>query len=263
MVRSADGSDITKKAIKRMKKLNDILDEIFDDAVDAYAGKTEPTDISLRSALDESSWVVGNTLDSALEWFILDFEYGEVAEKISVKYSCAEEFTWADFGEQEFQVNDSRGMYEIVKTLADQLKPDCVLTSQIVKCIRQDDQHVHVETVNGSFKAKQVIVTASVGVLQSDLIRFEPELPDWKRRAINDIKMTSYTKVFVKWERKWWDNQFLHTLLVPSEDYVGIKWQLASLVSFDDSDPRSNMLCMTVVGEDARKVQLMTDQQIS
>lgn len=79
-------------------------------------------------------------------------------------------------------MTDPRGMFAIVKSLVDQLNPDCLLTSQIVKCIRHNDEHVIVETATGSsFRAKHVIVTASIGVLQSDLIRFEPSLPDWKK----------------------------------------------------------------------------------
>ena len=154
-------------------------------------------------------------------------------------------------------------MSSIIESMASTLDPKCLLTSQLVKRVSYEDDGVEIETNTQIIKAAKVLVTASVGVLQSQLINFQPELPEWKKNAINDIQMTSYIKVFATWQKKWWDTKFLHKLLVPKDEQSGIKWRLASLVSQDDSDPRSNMLCLTVVGNDAREVQTLSDDDIS
>jgi hypothetical protein len=38
------------------------------------------------------------------------------------------------------------------------------------------------------------------------LINFSPALPQWKIKAIQSTVMTSYVKVFVLWEKRWWDD---------------------------------------------------------
>jgi monoamine oxidase len=56
-----------------------------------------------------------------------------------------------------------------------------------------------------------------------------PALPDWKRRALNSIKMTSYVKVFVAWESKWWKNENpkgqTYTLLLDDGE-EGKRWRM-------------------------------------
>ena len=36
------------------------------------------------------------------------------------------------------------------------------------------------------------------------MIKFEPELPPWKLKAINEVKMTRWTKVFCKFKTNFW-----------------------------------------------------------
>ena len=36
--------------------------------------------------------------------------------------------------------------------------------------------------------AKKAIVTFSLGVLQSNSVKFKPELPDWKQEAIHGVR---------------------------------------------------------------------------
>lgn len=53
--------------------------------------------------------------------------------------------------------------------------------------------------------ADHVLVTFSVGVLQHDDVVFHPPLPDWKVEAVESMKMGTYTKIFLQFDRKWWD----------------------------------------------------------
>jgi monoamine oxidase len=60
---------------------------------------------------------------------------------------------------------------------------------------------VAVETDRGTIEARQVIVTVSMGVLQSGLIRFDPALPDWAQAAIDGLPMGSMNKIVVGFRR--------------------------------------------------------------
>ncbi|CAL1367633.1 unnamed protein product [Linum trigynum] len=55
-----------------------------------------------------------------------------------------------------------------------------------------------------SVEAKYAIVSVSLRVLQSNLIKFIPNLPEWKRRAVNEFDMGDFTKIFMKFLRKFW-----------------------------------------------------------
>ena len=54
---------------------------------------------------------------------------------------------------------------------------------------------VRIETNRGTIEARAVIVTVSTGVLASGSIRFDPELPDWKEKAIGEIPMGLLAKI--------------------------------------------------------------------
>ena len=45
-----------------------------------------------------------------------------------------------------------------------------------------------------------VVCTTSLGVLQKEQIEFIPPLPDWKKRAIHEIGMFCFAKVFARFD---------------------------------------------------------------
>jgi len=57
------------------------------------------------------------------------------------------------------------------------------------------------------YTADHVLCTFSTGVLSSDFVKFSPPLPDWKKEAIATMPMSVYTKVFVKFPYKFWDDR--------------------------------------------------------
>jgi monoamine oxidase len=60
---------------------------------------------------------------------------------------------------------------------------------------------VRIGTSRGTLEARAAIVTVSTGVLQSGAIRFAPELPDWKRSAIDALPMGHCNKIAVSFQR--------------------------------------------------------------
>ena len=71
--------------------------------------------------------------------------------------------------------------------------------------------HVVVKDANGDqYRAHKVIVTASVGVLQSETIRFTPELPDSTVEAYNNIGMGRGMKVALRFSKQFWQSKMAY-----------------------------------------------------
>lgn len=84
------------------------------------------------------------------------------------------------------------------KQVIDILKQDLrILTSIPVKRISYSDK-VQVITENEEvFEADRVIVTVPLAILQKELIKFEPELPSYKKKAINQTGCGMMDKLVV------------------------------------------------------------------
>lgn len=63
---------------------------------------------------------------------------------------------------------------------------------------------VHLDTDLGTFSAAQAVVTAPVGVLQSDAMSFKPALPDPIAHALAGFRMNAFEKVFLRFEHRFW-----------------------------------------------------------
>lgn len=77
-----------------------------------------------------------------------------------------------------------------------------------VNRVNYTDSGVTLHLANGkTLTADHLLVTVSVGVLQHEEdLAFNPPLPSWKHEAIETMKMATYTKIFLKFDRKWWDD---------------------------------------------------------
>jgi monoamine oxidase len=77
--------------------------------------------------------------------------------------------------------------------------------NQVVQTIRYDTDGVIVETDRDSFAASRVIITLPIGVLQSDSIRFSPDLPAWKTASIQQIGSGTLQKAVLRFSKAFWD----------------------------------------------------------
>ncbi|MEM9332036.1 MAG: NAD(P)/FAD-dependent oxidoreductase [Pseudomonadota bacterium] len=64
---------------------------------------------------------------------------------------------------------------------------------------------VSVSTPSGDIRAKACIVTASPGVLASGSIKFTPDLPVWKRDAVNNLPMGLLAKIALQFDGERFD----------------------------------------------------------
>ena len=69
-----------------------------------------------------------------------------------------------------------------------------------VTAVDRSGPGVRVETERGTIEGKACIVTVSTGVLNAGAIRFTPDLPDWKARAIADLPMGLLAKITLQFK---------------------------------------------------------------
>lgn len=83
---------------------------------------------------------------------------------------------------------------------------------------------VAVETTAGRFEADFVVVTASLGVLKTGAIDFNPPLPAAKKAAIDDLKMGVLNKVCLKFPHTFWDQNTNMLLRTPDAEATWPAW---------------------------------------
>jgi monoamine oxidase len=89
-----------------------------------------------------------------------------------------------------------------------------------VSTVRHDGAGVHVATSAGAFSGREAVITLPVGVLRAGAVRFDPELPADRLRAINDIGFGLVNRVVLRFPRVFWPatTQFIgHASLEPGE----------------------------------------------
>ncbi|HLP23010.1 MAG TPA: NAD(P)/FAD-dependent oxidoreductase, partial [Microbacteriaceae bacterium] len=74
-----------------------------------------------------------------------------------------------------------------------------------VSRIDWDADGVTVHSSQGVHRARHVIVTVPVGVLQSGAVEFEPPLPEPVDSALWSFRMNDFEKVVLRFEERFWD----------------------------------------------------------
>ncbi|KAI8237465.1 Polyamine oxidase [Colletotrichum sp. SAR 10_77] len=194
------------------------LQSLYDNATEEYqydAGEIilqNQLDRSARAGLAIAGWKPGSEpLAQAIEWSSIDFEYANPPEKTSQQYSVVNTNTsfqrWAD---ENNLVHDDRGFATFFKEEAKLFLDESsqLKLKTIVKNITYSSESVTVYNDDGNcITADYAICTFSLGVLQKEVVNFSPELPRWKRTAIQSMTMGTYTKIFMQFkpEDVFWD----------------------------------------------------------
>ncbi|CAL4941463.1 unnamed protein product [Urochloa decumbens] len=130
---------------------------------------------------------------------------------------------------------------------------------QVVREVTYSPSGVTVKTEeNEVYRADYVMVSVSLGVLQTDLIRFTPQLPAWKIINIYQFDMALYTKIFLEFPKKFWpEGPGTEFFLYASgrRGYYPI-WQ-----HFEKQYPGSNVLLVTVTDDESRRIEQQPDNQ--
>ncbi|KAJ1686401.1 hypothetical protein LUZ63_017791 [Rhynchospora breviuscula] len=225
-------------------------------------------DISILTMQRLKNHVPSTPLDMVIDYYNFDYEFAEPPRVTSLQ-NTVPLATFADFGEDVYFVADQRGYQSVVYYVANQflkserstgaITDSRLMLNKVVREIRYSARGVTVVTEDGSvYNADYVMVSASIGVLQTKLIKFTPDLPKWKILAMYQFDMAVYTKIFVKFPTKFWpEGNGTQFFLYANErrGYYGI-WQ-----SFEREYPGSNVLLVTVTDEESRRIEQQSDEE--
>lgn len=207
-------------------------------------------DIPARVGLQLMGWKSRQPIEKVLEYSRLDFEHAKPPELVS--------FYQLFSRGRDFFVSDSRGLWSLYEDLYIPLEKHILLRETVEKISYFSDS-VEVQTKsNKTFVADYVLCTFSSGVLASDTITFDPPLPEWKQEAIYKNPMSVYTKIFLKFPRKFWDD---HEYILHASKTRGYFPILQDLDRPGMLLSGSGILLITVTGDEGRRIEKQTDEE--
>ncbi|KAK4414487.1 Polyamine oxidase 1 [Sesamum alatum] len=196
-------------------------------------------------------------IELAIDFILHDFEMAEV-EPIS---------TYVDFGEREFLVADERGYEHLLHTMAatflstsdGEISDTRLKLNKVVRELQHSRNGVSVKTEDGGvYEANYVILSVSIGVLQTHLISFYPPLPRWKTEAISNCDIMVYTKVFLKFPHQFWPCGPGKEFFIYAHERRGYYtfWQ-----HMENAYPGSNILVVTLTNGESKRIEAQSDQE--
>ncbi|MCL7023107.1 hypothetical protein MKW94_022667 [Papaver nudicaule] len=251
------------------QKIVDSAEEFFQFSVNVSASLSSngAEDVSILTAERLRNKVPSTPIEKALEYFRYDSQQGEPPRLTSLRNTVPLP-TFADFGDDIYFVADPRGYESVVHYIAKQflttnkageINDPRLLLNKAVTEIHYSGSGVTVKTQDGGvYNAGYVMVSASIGVLQTDLISFVPPLPDWKLLAIYQFDLSVYTKIFIKFPYKFWPTGNGTEFFVYAHERRGYytNWQ-----QLENEYPGANCLLVTVTDDESRRIEQQPDSK--
>ncbi|KAJ0982225.1 hypothetical protein J5N97_010480 [Dioscorea zingiberensis] len=247
----------------------DMVDKVegFGEKLGAGLHPSGKDDLSLLAMQRLMNHVPTDPVGMAVDYFTYDYEFAEPPRVTSMQ-NTVPLATFNNFGDDVYFVADQRGYSSVVDHLAHQfLKTDKegkivdprLMLNKVVRHISYSGSGVTVMTEDGKkYEADYVMVSVSVGVLQTHLIRFKPDLPHWKILALYQFDMAVYTKIFVKFPSTFWPTGNGTEFFMYASERRGYYpiWQ-----QFEKQYPGANVLLVTVTDEESRRIEQQSDDE--
>lgn len=232
----------------------------YDDAFGTYiaaAGVRQELgliDQNVKTGLALNGWTAKTPAQMAVEWWEFDWEYGQPPTTSSwVEAVNNYNYTFLDLSPDNMFVVDQRGLKILLEEEAKAfLQPQQILFNTTVSNIAYGDDGVNITATNSdgtryTIEAEYVIITFSVGVLQYNAATlFTPSLPDWKTESIQAFSMSTYSKIFLSFPHKFWNDSQYELYIDPDIRGAYAIWQDLSLPDFL---PDSNIIFATVTDD--------------
>ena len=262
-VTDSQGNDITKAYLESV----DRFDRIYKMAIQACAQRdlTPQTDVTVASLLEEFGWKENelNAIDRLVEFNLLEVWISDDLMRLGASHNMVEGANDVDLGKEEFFVEDPRGFNCIMRGMVDDIKNKGAvikLGAQVLK-VRYAPGDVNVtakDMESGDTimecTADAVVSTVSIGVLQNGTIEFSPPFPEWKTKALNEIDMFVFSKVYAKFQDKFWPDK--DQLVICNER----KGRYPLWMKYRNTD--RNLFMCYLGGAEARRVESLTSEQI-
>ncbi|KAI0010193.1 amine oxidase [Xylariaceae sp. FL0662B] len=245
------------------------------DAMDAAYGAAEREagyvltgnlqDTSMRAAYGMAGWKPRQDMRAqALEWWDWDWETAWSPEQSGFLFGITGyNLTFYQFSDENNFVWDQRGFNAFVIGEAREFLGEDdprLLLETTVTAVSYGPEGVVVRLDGGGcIEAQHAIATFSLGVLQNKAVDFDPPLPRWKREAIEQFQMGTYTKIFLQFNETFWDRstQFFLYADNRTRGYYPV-WQSLSAPGFLAD---SNIIFATVVDGESHRIERQSDEQ--
>ncbi|KAK3673258.1 hypothetical protein LTR78_006803 [Recurvomyces mirabilis] len=222
-------------------------------------------DRSVRSGLRLADWnPARDAQKQAVEWWEWDWEFAFPPEQSSQVFGIVNyNTTFYQFSADNNYVFDQRGFNAFIIGEASTFlaaNDSRLLLETVVTNISYSDTGVTITNEDGScVSADYAICTFSLGVLQNQVVDFEPRLPDWKEAAIASFAMGTYTKIFLQFNETFWPEatQFLLYADPATRGYYPV-FQSLSTPGFIEG---SNIIFVTVVDQQSYTVEAQSDEE--
>ncbi|KAM0414727.1 hypothetical protein ACHAPT_013418 [Fusarium lateritium] len=220
-------------------------------------------DTSVRAGLSLAGWKPRQDPYKQLaDWWGWDFETGYPPEQSGFQFGIAgNNATFKHFSDETNLVIDQRGHNTwIIGEAMEFLTEDDprLLLNTTIKTIHYGKEGVIIRSEDTCIEAEFAICTFSLGVLQNDAVTFDPVLPRWKREAIEQFQMGTYTKIFLQFNESFWSDDTQYFLYADPERGYYPLFQSLNAKGFLEG---SNVLFATVVASQAYKVESQSDEE--
>ena len=218
-------------------------------------------DLSFGQGLSLRGWTPQSSCENAAEWWTFDFEYADTPASSSLIHTADnDDATYEQWSDENQFVIDQRGYAVLVREEAKMFATEQnILYNSTVTKVAYGNNLVNITLQNGlTILADYAICTFSIGVLQNDDVQFIPSFPAWKLEAIYKFKMATYTKIFLQFSYKFWNNTLYFLYADPYQRGYYPAWQSLSEIGFL---PGSNILFVTVVTDQSYVVEAKSDNQ--
>lgn len=181
------------------KKIEEIKAKFFDELIKETQNVGE--DVNIRDTTKKISKNL-TQLESRVYDFLLKWISGYTGAKPT--WISSKQYNWNTGFEGEC-AGIREGFGKMIENHSKGLKIEFY---QTVLKIEQTKDKVYITTNKGVFQGDYVICTIPIGCLKKETIKFSPQLPISKKKAIDNIGMGFYTKVILEFPYKFWNNHF-------------------------------------------------------
>jgi polyamine oxidase len=298
----ASSTTTTDEYLAQEARFKRIYEKVLQEATAASTQRgtafiTPQDDVSVRSLLEKHGWTRKANLtnvERAVEHNVLEVWIADTLEQLGAAHDLKPGANDVDLGSDEMFVQDARGFNSIFKTLVEDLKTptggagDTTTTTNIllnkqvhsihyepgqvkvvVKNVKNstDDGEKEYKEEEEVYHADLVVSTVSLGVLQSQSIQFVPPLPGWKVKALHEVGMFTFAKVFCKFKSKhmWPKNKDYLLFISDGESKRGHYplWMKYNKNNDADDAADESIVCMCYLGgAEARRVESLDEEHV-
>lgn len=247
-----------------------LYDDISDKILDFIQNRLSDMEVDLtaRTGLSMLGWRPRTALERLYEWVNVDFTTAQPPEVCSL-YNAFEQEDYEGSDVPEQLVIDQRGYRHIfVEELKAALaacphQHNRLHVNTTVKEIDWSSNSPQVHTDKGTFVArKHVVSTLSIGVLQDDRVTWKPALPEWKQEAIFSFAMAVYQKIFLLFDRKFWNDEQFTYYSDPEVRGRYPVWQNLNAPGFFNGSTEGYVMFNTHVDAEARRTGRLEDKDV-